>query len=151
VKLRFEQVVAAPLETLFEFHCNPANLAVLLEGWRDLEVLEHDGHIRVGARARVRQKTGVLRHAMTMEHFVFERPVRFGERQVRGPFARFEHVHEFAPADGGTSIVDRVDFKLPWYLGGVLAERAIVVPELKRFFALRRAAYARLCESGRFR
>src|SRR5205085_3680908 len=54
VILRFEQSVAAPRESLFAFHANPANLARLLEGWGGFELVAHDGHIRPGARTRLR-------------------------------------------------------------------------------------------------
>ena len=74
-----------------------------------------------------------------------------GERQVRGPFARFEHVHEFSVAAGGTRIVDRIELALPWLRGGALAERWIVAPWLRRLFEFRHAAYRRLVESGRLR
>jgi ligand-binding SRPBCC domain-containing protein len=151
VKLRFEQSVAAPRERLFAFHCDPENFALLLQGWKGFELLSHDGHIRPGARVRIRQAVGLLRQVVTFEHFVFEPPLRFGERQVRGSFKRFEHVHEFSATANATTIVDHVEFTLPWYLGGALAERWIVAPVLRRFFAFRRAAYQRLCDSGRFR
>jgi ligand-binding SRPBCC domain-containing protein len=151
VQLRFEQVVAAPREVLFEFHLDPANLALLLSGWKGFELVSHDGRIRPGSRVRVRQRVGPFTHQMTFEHTVCEPPHRFGERQIEGPFARFEHVHEFTATDGGTIVVDRVDFELPWHFGGALAERWIAAPELRRFFAFRRAAYGRLVESGRWR
>ena len=151
MNLRFEQFVPASREALFAFHGDPRNLALLLEGWKGFELLDHDGHTRVGAHVHLRQRAGFLVHDMTFEHFVFEPPTCFGERQTRGPFSRFEHVHEFADAPGGTTIVDRVAFALPWYLGGALADRLVVAPMLERFFEFRRAAYRRLCESGRWR
>jgi len=151
VQLRFEQLVPVPRAALFAFHSDPANLVVLLQGWKGFELLAHDGNIRPGSRVQLRQTVGPLRHELIFEHFVLEPPLRFGERQVRGPFARFEHVHEFAEAAGGTTLVDRIDFALPWRLGGPLAERLVAAPELLRFFEFRRAAYRRLCASGRLR
>lgn len=150
MELRFEQLVRAPREALFAFHADPANLAVLLAGWRGFELLEHAGHVRPGSRVRLAQRVAFLRHEMTFEHFVLEPPLRFGERQVRGPFARFEHVHEFHETDGGTTVVDRVGFDLPVHLGGRAAERLVAAPALRRFFEFRRTAYARLCAQGRF-
>jgi ligand-binding SRPBCC domain-containing protein len=150
VELRFEQLVRAPRDALFAFHADPANLAELLAGWNGFELLAHEGHVRPGSRVQLSQRVALLRHAMTFEHFVLEPPLRFGERQVRGPFARFEHVHEFHEAAGGTTVVDRVGFELPVHLGGRVAERAVAAPVLRRFFEFRRAAYARLCAQGRF-
>lgn len=150
MKLRFEHHVAAPRERLFEFHSDPANLALLLDGWSGFALLAHDGHIRPGARVRLEQRVALWRHEMVFEHFVLEPPHRFGERQIRGPFQRFEHVHEFLEAQKGTRVVDSVTFELPWRLGGSLAERLVVAPVLSRFFEFRRAAYRRLCDAGRF-
>ena len=144
MKLRFEQFVAVARPALFAFHSDPANLAVLLRGYRNFELLSHEGHIRPPARVRTRQSVWGLRHELVFEQFLLEPPLRFGERQVEGPFARFEHVHEFAEARGGTTIVDLVDFALPWYLGGPLVEPLVAATELESFFAFRRAAYQRL-------
>jgi ligand-binding SRPBCC domain-containing protein len=148
VILRFAQSVAAPRESLFEFHANPANLALLLEGWDGFALLSHDAGIRPGSRTHLRQTMGPWAFAMTFEHFLCEAPIRFGERQVRGPFARFEHVHTFTPDAAGTTIVDEVDFATPWWLGGPLADRFIVAPKLRRFFEFRRGAYQRLATEG---
>lgn len=147
--LCFEQSVPVPREALFAFHSTPANLALLLEGWSGFEMIEHAGHIRPGSRVRVAQRVAGLRHEMCFEHFVLEPPARFGERQVGGPFTRFEHVHEFAEQGGATRIVDRVSFELPLHLGGRAAERWVVAPTLRRFFEFRRGAYQRLAAAGR--
>ena len=149
MQLRFEQLVSIPRPRLFEFHTDPANLAILLEGWRGFELRGHPGSIRPGSRVHLRQRVGPLAFELEFVHFVLEPPECFGERQVRGPFARFEHVHEFHEDPGGTRIVDRVDFALPWYLGGRLADRLIARPELVRFFEFRRKAYGRLLDDGR--
>jgi ligand-binding SRPBCC domain-containing protein len=149
VQLRFEQLVSIPRQKLFEFHMDPANLAILLEGWRCFELRGHTGSIRPGSRVQLRQRVGPLSFDLEFVHFVLEPPECFGERQVRGPFARFEHIHEFHEDSGGTRIVDRIDFALPWYLGGRLADRLFARPELVRFFEFRRKAYGRLLQDGR--
>lgn len=148
LKLRFEQFVAAPREHLFEFHSTPANLAQLLSGWKGFALLQHEGHIRPGSRVRLAQRVALLRHEMEFEHFLLEPPLRFAERQTRGPFRRFEHLHEFFEEPHGSRIVDTIEFELPWFLGGRLAELLVAKPVLTRFFDYRRGAYRRLCESG---
>lgn len=149
MELTFEQRLNLAPERLFEFHTHPESLAVLLEGWPGFELLSHEGHIRPGARVTILHVCGPLRFRMTFEHFLLEPPTRFGERQVDGPFSVFEHVHEFHPSEGGTRLVDRVRFELPWRWGGRLAESWIVAPLLRRFFAFRRAFYERLSRGGR--
>ena len=97
------------------------------------------------------QRVALMRHRMLLEHVAFEPPLRFAERQVEGPFARFEHLHEFVEKGDGTMVVDRLDFALPWSRGGPLADRFVVGPAFRRFFAFRRVAYAGLLAEGRLR
>jgi len=54
-----------------------------------------------------------LRFRMTSLVFDVERPRRFRDRQVRGPFRSFLHIHEFEPLDGGTLMRDTIDFRSP--------------------------------------
>jgi uncharacterized protein len=149
VEFSFEQSLSTRPERLFEFHTHPENLAVLLEGWPGFELVSHEGHIRPGALVTVRHRLGPLRFTLIFQHFVFEPSLRFGERQVAGPFASFEHVHELHPSDQGTRLVDRLHFEVPWGLGGRLAEQRLVRPVLRRFFAFRRASYEHLIAAGR--
>jgi ligand-binding SRPBCC domain-containing protein len=40
-------------------------------------------------------------------------PDYFVDEQVRGPFRRFRHVHEFSQDAAGTTMVDRIEFVAP--------------------------------------
>jgi ligand-binding SRPBCC domain-containing protein len=149
VQITFRQTLETGRDELFAFHEDPSNLAALLEGWKGFQLVSHSGHIRPGARTSVVQTLGPLRFRFEFEHFLLEKPVRFGERAVRGPFRRFEHVHEFLADGGKTTILDRLDFELPWRWGGRVAERWVALPALRRFFAFREESYRRLIASGR--
>jgi hypothetical protein len=148
VKLSFERVLPAPIERLFAFHCDPENLVRLLAGWPTFRMVAHQGNVRPGSLTRVRERLGIVWVPMTFLHFVYEPPGRFGERLVRGPFRKFEHVHEFESIAGGTRIRDRLDVELPWWLGGELGMRLLVGPKLRRFFAYRHAELDRLVRAG---
>ncbi|MHC4845981.1 MAG: SRPBCC family protein [Planctomycetota bacterium] len=146
----YSQRLPVPRERLFAFHQDPANLIELLSGWRDSRVVAHEGHVRPGARVQAIQRLGPFRLRLTFEHVLLEPPERFAERQVRGPFRVFEHVHEFEEADGGTILRDRVTIALPLWMGGEWATRRFVRPRLEAFFAFRHAALDRLVAAGRF-
>lgn len=47
--------------------------------------------------------------------------VSFSDRQLIGPFRCFRHRHEFQPGEGGTWMVDHVDYQLPVFLGWAAA------------------------------
>ena len=146
----FTQRLPVAREPLFQFHEDPENLRVLLEGWEVTTVLTTDGHIRPGARTGVLERMGPFRMRFVFEHFLLEPPERFGERQVRGIFRFFEHVHEFEEAETGATVIrDRLKVQLPVWLGGEAATRLVVAPRLVRFFSFRRRAYERLVAEGR--
>jgi len=147
--LRFEQHLALDRESVFKYHETPANLVLLMEGWPAFRMLEHDDTIRCGSNVRVAERVGPCWIPLTFEHFIYEPPCRFAERQIEGPFSRCEHIHEFVEEAGGTKIIDHLDVELPIWMGGRLATRLLVAPRLRRFFAFRKQAYASLHESGR--
>lgn len=66
-------------------------------------------------------------------------PTLFTDEQVRGPFKRFTHRHEFAEIDGGTRIVDRVEFDAPAGPIGRLVERLVLGRHIQRLIEERNA------------
>ncbi len=56
----------------------------------------------------------------------FDRPRRFIDEQVRGPFHKFHHEHVFEEIGGGSRMTDIVEFEAPAGWLGRLAERLIL-------------------------
>lgn len=69
----------------------------------------------------------------------FEPPRRFVDVQLHGPYALWEHTHEFVPAADGTRMRDRVRYALPFGPLGRLAHALVVARTLERIFDFRRA------------
>lgn len=68
----------------------------------------------------------------------FDRPTFFQDRMTRGAFAFLEHNHHFHPnPDGGTHMVDKLRFRVPYGPLGWLIGRLIVGPHLRRFLVRR--------------
>jgi ligand-binding SRPBCC domain-containing protein len=73
----------------------------------------------------------------------YERPHRFVDEQVRGPFRRLRHEHLFeAVGDGTTRMTDRISFTAPFGPFGAVVGRAVLAPHLRRLLE-QRAAYVR--------
>lgn len=68
----------------------------------------------------------------------FEPPHRFVDRQLRGPYRRWVHTHEFLETVDGTRIVDRVEYQVPFGALGWVAHALFVRPTLDRLFDFRR-------------
>jgi len=60
---------------------------------------------------------------MTSRITEMQAPQYFVDEQVRGPFRRFRHVHEFGADPAGTVMVDRIEFAAPFGPVGRLAEK----------------------------
>jgi len=79
---------------------------------------------------------------LTSRITAFDRPHRFTDEQVRGPFHRFHHEHLFDPFDGGSQMTDIVEFEAPAGWLGLLGERLVLasyirnlIDERNRFLA----------------
>lgn len=68
---------------------------------------------------------------MTSRITEMESPDYFVDEQVRGPFRRFRHVHEFSRDPAGSTMVDRVEFAAPFGPLGRLAERLLLARYLR--------------------
>ncbi|MFE4836411.1 SRPBCC family protein [Arthrobacter sp. NPDC056691] len=74
---------------------------------------------------------------MTSRITEMDAPRYFVDEQVRGPFRRFRHVHEFSEDPAGTIMVDRIDFAAPFGPLGRLAEKLFLARYLRRLIETR--------------
>jgi len=74
---------------------------------------------------------------MTSNITALERPTRFTDEQVRGPFPTFVHEHRFEQLATGSRMTDTITLASPVF--GVWAERLVLVPYLRRLIAKRNA------------
>ncbi len=64
---------------------------------------------------------------MTSRITEYDRPARFVDEQVRGPFSWFRHAHLFIQHDDGTTeMIDQVEFRAPLGVLGTIAEKAVL-------------------------
>jgi len=73
----------------------------------------------------------------------FRFPESFTDEQVRGPIRFFRHMHEFIPDDGGTLMIDRVEFAAPFGVVGRIAEKAFLGRYLRNLIEKRNEYLAR--------
>jgi ligand-binding SRPBCC domain-containing protein len=143
-------VVPARHEDLFRFHENPHNLRhISPPGLRILEIRAAEtAHPGGEFTIAVRQGPLTLRWTGCWE--TVDAPRLLVDTGTRCPFALWRHHHIFDPHPDGALLTDRVEFRLPWHLGGPpgdLVCRRVVFP---RLFAARHAATrAWLAKEGR--
>jgi len=74
---------------------------------------------------------------MTSQITEMQSPDYFVDEQVKGPFRRFRHVHEFRQDPAGTTMVDRIEFEAPFGAIGRLAEKLVLARYLQRLIETR--------------
>ena len=139
------QVVPRPLDEVFAFFADPTNLEVITPPFlrfriaTSAPVAMHRGaqiDYRLSLHgAPVRWRTLITR---------WEPGQRFVDVQLSGPFALWEHTHTFTEGPDGTTIRDRVDYRVPFGPIGALAHRLLVARDLHKVFDFRRDTVARL-------
>lgn len=95
------------------------------------------GHIDLGQEVTWRARHFGVWFTMTSRITALDRPTRFVDEQVRGPFRSFRHEHRFDDVNGVTIMTDTIDLASP--VLGIVAERVVVVPYLRRLVRLRNA------------
>ena len=86
------------------------------------------------------------RWRLTSQITEFERPHRFVDEQVRGPFAGFRHVHTFAACDGGTLMTDEFAWTAPLGPLGRAANRLVLKRYMRRLLEERNRYLKRVAE-----
>lgn len=150
MRLAFETPVDAPRESVFGFFEAPGNLEVLMHGWRGFRLVSAAERVRKGLVVRVRVPFGPLPVSIAFRHGPHRPPRHMGERAIEGPFSRFVHHHGFEERGDSTIVRDVLDLRLPWHLGGRVAERLLVAPFVRRMFAFRARRLAELARVGAF-
>ncbi|WP_104043923.1 SRPBCC family protein [Arthrobacter sp. ZGTC412] len=74
---------------------------------------------------------------MTSRISEMEAPSYFVDEQIKGPFRRFRHVHEFKDDPAGTVMIDRIEFAAPLGFLGRLAERLVLARYLQKLIETR--------------
>jgi ligand-binding SRPBCC domain-containing protein len=95
------------------------------------------GRIGLGETVTWRATHFRIPFTMTSRVTELERPHRFVDEQVRGPFRSFHHEHLFEPADRGTRMLDVVRFEAPLGTIGRIVERAVLASYLQKLIAVR--------------
>jgi ligand-binding SRPBCC domain-containing protein len=74
----------------------------------------------------------------------FEAPFFFEDEQVKGPYRRWHHRHEFEEVPGGTLMWDRVDYEVGFGPLGALARRLFVGRSVEKIFDYRNEALGKI-------
>ncbi len=147
--LEREQWIARPLAETFAFFARAENLERITPPWLHFRICSPlPIQMRVGARIdyTIRLAGVPLRWRSRIE--VWEPERRFVDVQERGPYALWEHEHDFEARDAGVWMTDRVRYALPLGPLGIAAQAIAVRAALTRIFDYRLARIRELLDEG---
>ena len=133
-----------PRPEVFAFFADPANLARVTPPRFRLTLLDAPATLSAGATFDLRLSW--LGVPLRWRTFVreYDPPYRFLDVQVRGPYARWEHRHLFLSEAGGTTMEDRIVYRLPLGALGNLAHALVVGRQLRTMWRYRRQKVSEL-------
>lgn len=127
--VEFEHVttIEAPVEAVFDLALDiDAHLASMADSGERAIGGVTTGLIGPGESVTWRARHFGIPFTMTSRITEWDRPRRFVDEQVRGPFRAFHHEHRFDVADGTTTMTDRLRFDAPLGPIGRLVERLVL-------------------------
>ncbi len=135
---RCEQWVPRPLEEVFTFFSDAANLGELTPTWLGFQILSPlPIYMAVGTRIKYRLNLHGLPLKWTTEIRRWDPPFRFVDVQLSGPYQLWHHTHRFEAHAGGTRIIDVVRYRIPLGIIGRIAHALKVRGDVERIFAYR--------------
>jgi ligand-binding SRPBCC domain-containing protein len=147
-RLEFSVDVRAPVEKAFEFHTDATNLLKITPPDSQVQII---GNVRVapGAQIHLRVKMPVFGETDWVSRITEFKPNEmFADEQVRGPLKRWKHTHVFQPIEGGTRIVDIVEYEAPFGIFGAFGNRLFGERQLREMFEYRQRKTKELLESS---
>jgi ligand-binding SRPBCC domain-containing protein len=136
--LHHELKLPAPVEAVFAFFAEAANLERITPPELTFKIIT-PLPMEIKEGALIDYKLGLFGMSFNWTTLISEwdPPRRFVDKQLKGPYALWEHTHTFESLpDGGTLIVDNVIYKLPWTPLGDAAF-PLVKKQLTRIFEYR--------------
>lgn len=136
-----EQFLPIDIHTAWNFFSSAINLAVITPPELDFKILTDLDNTEVyeGMLIEYQLKPlfGIPVHWQT-EIFQINKPVKFTDRQLKGPYKTWEHTHIFIQRDDGVLMEDRVKYKLPFGLIGQIAHFLFIKRKVENIFIYRK-------------
>lgn len=144
-------LIPAKIETAFSFFSKAENLNKITPPWL---------HFRILTPLPVEMRNGTLLDYQLKLHGVpirwqtqivqWNPPFQFVDLQLRGPYRKWMHTHNFVEKDNGTVVEDTVDYSLPGFIFEPLIHKYFVEPDLVRIFKYRQMQLTELFKSDPF-
>lgn len=117
-----EQWVPKKISEVFPFFADPKNLEALTPPWLNFRITSQTTPTtELGTLIEYQLRMRGIPMKWKSEITEWIPNERFADNQLIGPYRKWYHVHRFVEKDGGTLLLDTVDFILPMGIFGKIA------------------------------
>lgn len=140
-RLTFRTEVPVSAQELYDWHARPSAFLRLQPPWENVRIDHVTGPLADGQKVTISAAAlGPIRLKWLAEIYDVQPGVQFCDRQLRGPFAEWNHRHRMiAHGSNGSILHDEIDYRLPFGLPGRLLGGNAVRKRLETMFAYRHA------------
>lgn len=128
------------IEQAWDFFSLAGNLEKITPKELDFRIIAKPDVPRIFSGMRIQYKVRpLLNIAVKWETEIREvdAPFKFMDKQLKGPYALWEHTHLFEEVQGGVKMTDTVSYALPLGLLGVFMHNIVVKKKLDEIFTYR--------------
>jgi ligand-binding SRPBCC domain-containing protein len=131
--------VPKPIDEVFAIFEDPFNLAKITPPWLNFEILTPKAQVRMREGLLIDYRFSWLGLPLYWQTLItcYRPPYEFIDKALKGPYAHWHHRHEFRAVDGGTQVIDTVDYGLPLGPLGDLAHALMVRANVTGIFTHR--------------
>ncbi len=134
-QLRSELCVSQPRSQVFDFFSDAYQLEKLTPPFLKFSVLTPAPiELQEGTLIDYKLKVHGIPLRWRSKITVWEPGIRFVDEMLKGPYKRWHHEHLFEDYEGGTRIIDIVDYSVPF---SFLVHPLFVRPDLEKIFNYR--------------
>ncbi|WP_433584911.1 SRPBCC family protein [Microbacterium hydrocarbonoxydans] len=142
-----ETVIAAAPEAVFAASLDPGLHVRSMAQYGETMIEAPEGGVfREGSTVTWRARHFGIPFRLRSLVFDIDRPRRFCDRQISGPFGDFLHEHVFEEHPQGTLMRDTITFRSPLGLLGRMVDRLFMREYMRRIIAERNAVLAQELE-----
>jgi ligand-binding SRPBCC domain-containing protein len=142
-----EQKLPVTLEQAWDFFSSPFNLSKIIPPEMDFKIKDPGELKKIFSGMRIRYSVkplmGIPVEWQTLICDVNE-PAQFTDKQIKGPYRRWEHTHVFIENEGGVTMVDDIVYQLPLGLLGDAVHALIVRSKIRAIFDFRKKTLDKL-------
>jgi len=133
----FRSELNVPADVAFAWHARPGAFERLNPPWAPVRIVEKTGGIETGSRVVLAINFGPFSFRWVAEHRDYNAGRQFKDVQIAGPFAQFEHTHNFISRGRHCILEDRIEYQLPFGILGKIFGGPMIRAKLKNTFEYR--------------